>query len=142
VDLAEKLIKLAGLEPHKDVEIVFTGLRPGEKLEEELLAAGERSLPTSMEKIRIAERPGARSALLAQQLRQLIRVTASRDEQALIRALKSLVPDYQPAFREQILRQGTRTVSRRPAPAGRNGAGRAMPVAAAATSKVRRNGTL
>jgi FlaA1/EpsC-like NDP-sugar epimerase len=140
VDLAEKLIKLAGLEPHRDIEIVYTGLRPGEKLEEELLAAGERALPTSMEKIRIAERPGARSALLAQQLRQLIRVTASRDEQALIRALKSLVPDYQPAFREQILQGGARSQARR-ANGGRSSA-RPMAIAAGSTAKVRRNGTL
>ena len=140
VDLAEKLIKLAGLEPHKDIEIVYTGLRPGEKLEEELLAAGERALTTSMEKIRIAERPGARSALLAQQLRQLIRVTASRDEQQLIRALKSLVPDYQPAFREQILqRQEPRNAARRAAN-GRSAA-RQIAIAAASTPKVRRNGT-
>jgi len=139
VDLAEQLIRLSGKVPHKDVEIVFTGMRPGEKLEEELLAAGERALPTSAEKIRIAERPGQRSALLAQQLRTLIRVTALRDEQALIRALKSVVPDYQPTFREQILRQAER---RAPARRGRRESRSTLALSAASTPKVRRNGTL
>jgi FlaA1/EpsC-like NDP-sugar epimerase len=52
VDLARKLIELAGLEPDRDIKLVFTGLRPGEKLHEELLIEGEDILPTQHEKIK------------------------------------------------------------------------------------------
>ncbi len=55
VDLAKKLIKLAGKEPDVDIRIVYTGLRPGEKLFEELLNATESTLPTYHEKIMIAD---------------------------------------------------------------------------------------
>jgi len=53
-DLAEELIRLSGFQPHDDIEITYTGLRPGEKLYEELLLAGEGILNTSHEKIHIA----------------------------------------------------------------------------------------
>src|SRR5256885_15129369 len=58
LDLAEELIRLSGLEPYKDVQIVFTGLRPGEKLNEELTGIGEETIPTSSEKIRLVEGNG------------------------------------------------------------------------------------
>src|SRR6185312_3341747 len=53
LDLAENLVRLSGLEPYRDVEIVFTGLRPGEKLHEELMSAVECTIPTSVEKLNI-----------------------------------------------------------------------------------------
>ncbi|HXV85140.1 MAG TPA: nucleoside-diphosphate sugar epimerase/dehydratase [Gemmatimonadales bacterium] len=97
VDLAEQLIRLAGLVPHKDVEIVFTGLRPGEKLHEELLATGERAVPTSVDKIRVVERNGtAQADGLAKQLRTLIRLAASQDPADGMRALAALAPGYDP----------------------------------------------
>src|SRR5205085_6961145 len=52
-DLAENLIRLSGLEPGVDVRIEFTGLRPGEKLYEELMSAVEETVPTAVEKIQI-----------------------------------------------------------------------------------------
>src|SRR5205823_1029783 len=51
LDLAREMISLYGLEPEKDIDIVITGLRPGEKLEEELLAPGETPYPTRFEKL-------------------------------------------------------------------------------------------
>src|SRR3546814_9930084 len=54
VDLARKMIQLAGLQEGVDIDIVFSGLRPGEKLYEELLSASEHTLPTHHEKISIA----------------------------------------------------------------------------------------
>jgi len=96
LDLAEQLIRLAGLRPHQDVEIVYTGLRPGEKLEEELLAPEEAAVPTSVEKIRMVERNGTQGALLAKRLRNLIRVAVRRDEAALVRVLATLAPEYHP----------------------------------------------
>ena len=52
VDLAHNMIRLAGYEPERDIEIVFTGLRPGEKLHEELLGTGERAQPPTPKRIR------------------------------------------------------------------------------------------
>jgi FlaA1/EpsC-like NDP-sugar epimerase len=51
IDLAEKMIRLSGLEPRRDIEIEITGLRPGEKLSEELLSDGETAVPTEFERI-------------------------------------------------------------------------------------------
>jgi FlaA1/EpsC-like NDP-sugar epimerase len=104
VELAEQLIRLAGLVPHMDVQIRFTGLRPGEKLEEELVAPNERAVPTGVAAIRVVERNGYQGHVLAQRLRHLIQVTTMRNEQALLRALAGLVPEYQPVDRE-IARQ-------------------------------------
>ena len=58
VDLATRMIKLSGLEPNVDIPIVYTGLRPGEKLYEELLSDDARTLPTHHEKIMISKDPG------------------------------------------------------------------------------------
>src|SRR5690606_23274648 len=55
VDLAEKMIKLSGYVPYQDIDIKFTGLRPGEKLYEELLNDLENTLPTHHEKIMVAK---------------------------------------------------------------------------------------
>jgi FlaA1/EpsC-like NDP-sugar epimerase len=92
--LAEQLIRLHGLTPGKDIEIVFTGLRPGEKIAEELLAPGETPLPTSIEKIRVVEGSAYDGAVLAQRLRHLLQLMARHDEPALLRALATMVPDH------------------------------------------------
>lgn len=55
IDLAKRMIKLSGLEPDVDIKIIFTGLRPGEKLYEELLSDKSRTLPTHHQKIMIAK---------------------------------------------------------------------------------------
>lgn len=56
-DLATRTIELAGYKPNEDIEIKFTGLRPGEKLYEELLSDEENSIPTNNKKIKIAKVP-------------------------------------------------------------------------------------
>jgi len=103
VDLAEQLIRLAGLVPYKDVDIVFTGLRPGEKLEEELLGPAEQVLETSVDKIRMVERTGPPAEGFAPRLRRLIRLAAGHDELALRRVLAALAPEYQPELPEPVL---------------------------------------
>jgi FlaA1/EpsC-like NDP-sugar epimerase len=96
MDLAINLIGLAGLVPHEDIEIRISGLRPGEKLFEELRIEGEHISPTYHEKIKIFS--GAR--LTRQQLEAwLTRLTAlveARDADAALDHLRALVPEYQP----------------------------------------------
>jgi FlaA1/EpsC-like NDP-sugar epimerase len=112
LDLAEQLIRLAGLRPHEDIEIVYTGLRPGEKLEEELLAPEETAVPTSVDKIRLVERNGHQGALLAKRLRNLVRVAVRRDEASLLRVLATLAPEYHPPVPEPRFGNGMRPVRR------------------------------
>jgi len=102
LELAEQLIRLSGLVPYHDVQIVFTGLRPGEKLEEELIAANETLAQTSIEKIRVVTGNGAGGTLLARQLRTLIAVTGEGDEHAMMRALSTIVTEYQPERLELV----------------------------------------
>ncbi|HET9274815.1 MAG TPA: nucleoside-diphosphate sugar epimerase/dehydratase [Gemmatimonadales bacterium] len=97
-DLAHQMIRLAGLLPQKDVEIVFTGLRPGEKLEEELIGPGESATPTSIDKIRVIDRSNGHGEELARRLRYLTQVTTRHDAAALLRALGTLAPEYQPGL--------------------------------------------
>ncbi|HEV8305275.1 MAG TPA: nucleoside-diphosphate sugar epimerase/dehydratase [Gemmatimonadales bacterium] len=96
VDLAEQLIRLSGLEPYKDVQIVFTGLRPGEKLNEELVAAGEKSIPTRAEKVRLVERTGGSAANVAVALQHLIDALSAGRTADLMRAVAALAPEYVP----------------------------------------------
>ena len=102
LELAEQLIRLSGLVPYHDVQIVFTGLRPGEKLEEELVAPNETLNQTSIEKIRVVAGNGGGGATLARQLRSLIAVTGEGDERAMVRALSAIVTEYQPERLELV----------------------------------------
>lgn len=95
-DLAEKLIQLSGFQPGKDIEIRFTGLRPGEKMHEELLAAGEGVEPTAHPRIFVVRRGEADRAALGARIEDLLGA-ASLGRDPLIRALKALVPEYRPA---------------------------------------------
>ena len=96
VNLAEELIKLSGLQPHKDIEIVYTGLRPGEKLYEELLLTGENHLPTHHEKICVARSLELSLEPLKVKLDSLIISAIKLDLVALRRALQEIVPEYTP----------------------------------------------
>lgn len=94
VDLAENMIRLAGLEPYRDIDIKFTGLRPGEKLYEEKLADGENTIPTDIPKIHIARvREHSYSDLYDtyEELRDHARKVEVMECVAL---LKELIPEY------------------------------------------------
>lgn len=96
LDLAREMIRLSGLEPDKDIPIVITGTRPGEKLFEELLTAEEGTTATKHERIFVAK--GIRVSLeYSQQVEKLIK-TASEDfnREKIITILQGLVPTYKP----------------------------------------------
>src|SRR5216117_1718599 len=78
VDLAEQLIRLSGLVPYRDIQIVFTGLRPGEKLAEELVACAEDTVATSVDKIRVIQRNGADGPAVERDLEHLLKITLHR----------------------------------------------------------------
>ncbi len=103
LDLARNLIILSGLRPEEDIKIAFSGLRPGEKLYEELSSLDESTEPTSHEKIKIFRGPAVPRDRIAQQLRLLGSACAVRDVSRLILALKELVPEYNPSV--HLLRQ-------------------------------------
>jgi len=93
VDLAKNMIKLSGLELGKDIEIVFTGLRPGEKLYEELLSDKESTLPTHHPKILIAKDRGLTSDV-NESINKLIGSLSNSSNIQLVEQMKQLVPEF------------------------------------------------
>lgn len=91
IDLAKKMIRLHGLEPEKDIAIQFTGLRPGEKLYEELLANEEATLPTHHPKILIAKIRSLEEGF-TDKLNQLIEAKGSVNEK--VKIMKEIVPEF------------------------------------------------
>jgi FlaA1/EpsC-like NDP-sugar epimerase len=97
VDLATNLIMLSGLRPERDIKLEFTGLRPGEKLFEELNLSDEFLVPTSHAKIRSFVGPVPESVEeIRGYLQQLRQVLEKQDVGALVLLLKELIPDYNP----------------------------------------------
>jgi FlaA1/EpsC-like NDP-sugar epimerase len=94
LDLARNMIRLSGLEPDEDIEIRFTGLRPGEKLFEELLTDSEDTLPTYHEKIKIFRETARPHISIHWWLSELRAGIAKRDEGVVIRALLEAIPEY------------------------------------------------
>lgn len=98
VDLAEQLIRLSGLIPYEDIDIIFTGLRPGEKLFEELLIEGEGVLPTSHKKIKVLAPVHIELDSLKTELEALYDVARSKDVGGLISSLTRMVPEFKPTY--------------------------------------------
>ncbi len=94
IDLASKMIRLSGLEPGKDIMIKEIGLRPGEKLYEEVLNNEENTLPTYHPKIMLARvRPNERDPV-QQQLEDLRTLISTGDDFKLVAKMKKIVPEY------------------------------------------------
>jgi FlaA1/EpsC-like NDP-sugar epimerase len=94
VQLAEDLIRLSGLTPYKDIDLVFTGLRPGEKLHEELLLNEEGVMPTSHEKICVARASRHNLTELNMELDQLDYACTAMDSDQVLKLIRTLVPTY------------------------------------------------
>jgi len=94
VDLAQQMIRLAGLRPGRDVGIEFIGLRPGEKLHEELFHSAEPLIPTGNPAIRLAAPRTADYAMLARSIDELEENARARREERLLQLLARLVPEY------------------------------------------------
>lgn len=94
VDLARKMIKLSGFTLGKDIQLTFTGLRPGEKLEEELFHKDENAIPTHHPKIRIANVQQYDYAEIRQHLQELHLLFHQQDNAMVIRKMKRIVPEY------------------------------------------------
>jgi FlaA1/EpsC-like NDP-sugar epimerase len=93
-DLAHKMVQLSGLRLGKDIQIVYTGLRPGEKLFEELLSDKEHTLPTYHPKIKIAQVASLSYNELTAALQELKKCLKSGDKVSIVAQLKNMVPEF------------------------------------------------
>jgi FlaA1/EpsC-like NDP-sugar epimerase len=116
LDLAENLIRLSGLEPYKDVPIVFSGLRPGEKLHEELMSTVEETVPTQVEKVRIVRTDERNGGQIEAGLNRFARALATGDERELLLSLRDLVPECVPPLSYQPKRLSPPEIRPHPRP--------------------------
>ena len=93
-DLAKRMIKLSNA---KDVKIVYTGLRPGEKLYEEVLANEESTEPTFNKNIRIAKVREYEFTQVSKDINNIIDTASTYDQKAVVKLMRQLVPEYKPA---------------------------------------------
>lgn len=93
-DLAKRMVQLSGLEMGKDTQIIYTGLRPGEKLYEELLASEENTVPTHHKKIMIAKVKQYDFEVISNEVRELIGLFGAQDNDSIVRRMKEIVPEY------------------------------------------------
>lgn len=94
LNLATRMIKLSGFEPNVDIEIVFTGLRPGEKLYEELLSDGTKNLPTHHEKIMISKDPTMDFGEINALSEKIAEAAKMKDKVQVVRILKEIVKEF------------------------------------------------
>jgi len=94
VDLAKKMIRLSGFVVDQDIKITFTGLRPGEKLYEELLNDAENTVPTHHEKIMIAKVRKQSYLQINKHVNELIKLSGSFSDHNVVRKMKEIVPEY------------------------------------------------
>ena len=98
VDLARDLIRLSGFEPERDIPIQFIGLRPGEKLYEELITEGEGIVATNHDKILVLKGNTRDRDALNTKIDELLAVAGTYDATAIKEKLKEIVPEYTPQF--------------------------------------------
>ena len=94
LDLAKKMIKLSGLEVDKDIKITFTGLRPGEKLYEELLSDDTKTLPTPNKKIMVSKDPCVDYKEIDSMTKKIVKAALKMDKIEVVSNLKTIVPEF------------------------------------------------
>lgn len=114
VDMARDLIRLSGKEPDTDIKIIYTGLREGEKLNEELITIGEDIVPTGHEKVMVlrsnglsngVKSPAELQAWLSMELQHLYDAARRHDSQAIKKKLQEIVPEYIPHETDSVLQK-------------------------------------
>jgi len=94
LDMAKRMIRLSGFEPYEDIDIEITGLRPGEKLYEELLSDSSTSLPTHHPKIMISKVPSGSFEDINMKMKTLIKTATRHKDRQVVKLLKELVPEF------------------------------------------------
>ncbi len=94
VELAKKMIRLSGLVPHQDIAIEFSGLRPGEKLYEELLNDLENTMPTHHEKIMVAQVREYNFQTISNHILELISLSCEYKDRQVVIKMKEIVPEF------------------------------------------------
>ncbi len=94
LDLARRMIRLSGFTPELDIKIIFTGLRPGEKLYEELLSDDTRTMPTHHEKIMISKDNTVDYNSIDDQFDVIIKAAIEENNFKVVRLLKNIVPEF------------------------------------------------
>jgi len=96
VDLARQMIRLAGLEPDEDIEITYTGMRPGEKLYEETIHGGEATVPTECAGILLAAPRSGDLRELGRAIKSVVKAISASDRASAVAVLRRMVPEYDP----------------------------------------------
>ena len=105
-EMARDVIRLSGLEPEKDIQIAITGLRPGEKLYEELWYADENVGPTGQDKLLVVRQPVNGNFMeFLPQLSELEQLAVAGERGLLIQALRRIVPEYQPVQSDLLMQR-------------------------------------
>jgi FlaA1/EpsC-like NDP-sugar epimerase len=104
LSLAENLIRLSGLEPYREIPIVFTGLRPGEKLHEELMSEVEVTVPTALSQVRVVRTDEPDVAQVEAELERLVAAVEAGDIDAAMQGIFALVPECVSPLRDHTLR--------------------------------------
>jgi len=103
-DMAEDLIRLSGFKPHEDILIKYIGLRPGEKLKEELIIEGEGIVETSHKKIMVLRGQDCEAGILNGKLERLMERVVKQDSEGIKRAIKYILPEYSPQTQNPVQR--------------------------------------
>ena len=94
IDLAKKMIKLSGLEINNDIQIKVTGLRPGEKMYEELLSDQENTIETHHPKILIGKVKEVEFKAIQSLINTLITFSENQDNDSIVKQMKDIVPEF------------------------------------------------
>jgi FlaA1/EpsC-like NDP-sugar epimerase len=100
-DMARDLIRLSGFEPDVDIEIEYIGLRPGEKLYEELITEGEGIVPTSHEKIMVLKGIECNLDILNGRIDELIHLAREQDAEMIREKLQDIILEYKPVTNKE-----------------------------------------